>query len=123
MSRHHGRAALRLSWRVCAGLLLLSALLYAGHAWRQQQVPLQPMLPTIFEHVDHAEIQCADCHHNWLDDTGSGTCYNCHKTDETVNREVEAMFHHFCWGCHVDERMQGEESGPLRSCAGCHPAQ
>ncbi len=114
---------LRLAWPWCAAVLVFLVVLYAGHAWRQQQLARRPMLPTGFEHIDHVDIHCADCHHNWLDGTGSGICYNCHKTDAAVNREMEAIFHQFCRGCHVDERAQGEKSGPLRSCAACHPAQ
>jgi hypothetical protein len=33
---------------------------------------------------------------------------------------MEKMFHDFCFGCHVSTRMEGEESGPMRECQGCH---
>lgn len=122
MSRHHGRAAIRVSRTAVLILLLLAGLLWVGHQWRVGEIPLQPLLPTKFEHFDHATTQCADCHHNWVDDTGSGTCYNCHKMDAEVSLEMEPMFHEFCWGCHIETRQEEEEAGPVRECALCHPA-
>lgn len=123
MSGHHRAAALRVSRAALALLFLLAGLLYGIHHWRQQAIPLQPLLPTKFEHIDHGAIQCADCHHNWVDDTGSGTCYLCHKSSPEVNIEMEPMFHEFCWGCHIDKRRDQaeEEAGPVRECSLCHP--
>ena len=121
MSRHHGAAAIRVSWKTLAVVLVLAALLLGVHHWRQQAIPLQPLLPTKFEHIDHTATQCADCHHNWIDDTGSGPCYNCHKTSPEVWVEMEPMFHEFCWGCHIETRHKEEEAGPVRECALCHP--
>ncbi len=88
--------------------------------WRMDEVSQQSLLPVGFEHFDHAEQQCADCHHNFLDDTGGGACYNCHKMSEEINREMESMFHDFCRGCHIEKRLEEEDSGPLRECSGCH---
>lgn len=88
--------------------------------WRRQAIPQQPLLPVSFAHEDHRDVQCIDCHHNFVDGSGGGTCYACHKHDETVAHEIEAMFHELCEGCHVEKRLAGEKSGPMRECSGCH---
>lgn len=106
---------------VLAGLLAAVLLLYLAESYRAHTAPDQPLLPVIFEHGDHSETPCADCHHNFIDDSGGGTCYNCHKFDPDIAEEVETMFHDFCFGCHVSTRAEGEESGPMRECGGCHP--
>lgn len=121
MSRHHGSAAVRMSLPALLILLALAALLYAGHEWRLGAIPRQPLLPTLFEHADHTATQCADCHHNWVDDTGGGACYNCHKMSPEISVEMESMFHELCWGCHIEKRQEEEEAGPVRECSLCHP--
>ncbi len=80
----------------------------------------RPLLPVTFDHADHRETACADCHHNFVDDTGGGTCYNCHKYEPEIAAHIEDMFHEFCFTCHVQMRVEGEESGPMRECGGCH---
>lgn len=100
---------------------LLAVVLYLVHQWRLEAVPVRPLLPVAFEHIDHVEEPCAECHHNFIDDTGGGACYNCHKMDPEINFEMEPMFHDYCWGCHIERAEAGEDSGPLRSCKGCHP--
>lgn len=105
-------------------LVLLAVLLlvfaYAGFARRQTAMLQRPLLPVAFEHIDHNEQPCADCHHNYVDDTGGGACYNCHKLTPELAPEMESMFHHFCRGCHVEKRMHAQESGALRQCSLCH---
>tara|TARA_R110001592_G_scaffold363372_1_gene685985 strand:- start:90768 stop:91115 length:348 start_codon:yes stop_codon:yes gene_type:complete len=108
-----------------AGLLgLLAAFLlvlsYAGFAWRQAALHERPLLPVAFEHIDHNTEPCAVCHHNFVDDTGGGACYNCHKLTPELVPEMEGMFHDFCRGCHVEKRAHGGDSGPLRQCSLCH---
>ena len=98
----------------------LVIVLYRVEAWRRQAIPEQPLLPVSFGHEDHRDIQCIDCHHNFVDGTGGGTCYACHKLDEDVGHDIELIFHRFCEGCHVEKRLAGEKSGPLRECRGCH---
>ena len=120
MSRRHGQAAIRISMVAVLVLLVLLALLIAGLAWRESAIPLRPQLPVAFEHADHASEQCADCHHNFIDDTGGGACYNCHKMSADINAQMEAMFHDFCRDCHIQKRHQGEDSGPVRECSLCH---
>lgn len=97
----------------------LSAI-YLLWQYRLTLIPQQPQLPTHFLHKDHEKTPCAQCHHNYVDDTGGGTCYACHKHTKDLNLDMEAMFHRFCWQCHQDEQAKGEESGPIRSCQGCH---
>tara|TARA_R110002110_G_C13470525_1_gene721015 strand:+ start:133809 stop:134186 length:378 start_codon:yes stop_codon:yes gene_type:complete len=123
MSRHRARAALRVSLSLVVTALVLAGFLLALHQWRVTALPQQALLPTKFEHFDHVATQCVECHHNWVDETGSGPCYNCHKTDPQVNIEMEPMFHDFCWGCHIEKRLdpQEEEAGPVRECSLCHP--
>lgn len=102
-------------------VVLLGALLAVAEMWRRQAIPLRPLLPVSFEHADHREEPCADCHHNFLDGTGGGTCYGCHKSDPEISYHMEEMFHDFCEGCHVEKRLEGEEeTGPPRECGGCH---
>ena len=103
-----------------AGLVVASLLLVAAEQYRVATVTSKPLLPVSFEHLDHRETQCADCHHNFLDDTGGGTCYNCHKYTPDIAPDIEKMFHDFCFACHVTTRREGEDSGPMRECAGCH---
>ncbi len=104
---------------VIASLLLLVGSLAIGE-YRDRVLPERPPLPVAFEHGDHAGVGCADCHHNFIDGSGGGACYNCHKMDPEINREMEQMFHDFCRACHLKARLTGEESGPLRQCSLCH---
>jgi Class III cytochrome C family len=105
---------------VLAGLVLAGLLLLVAESYRSHYSVEQPALPVVFEHQDHIDTACAECHHNFVDDTGGGVCYHCHKFSPDIASENEKMFHDFCFGCHVDKRWEGEESGPMRECAGCH---
>ena len=102
------------------GLALAFVLLISAEAYRIRYAPEEPLLPVIFEHGDHTETECVECHHNFIDNTGGGTCYNCHKYSPEIAGEIEKMFHDFCFDCHVTQRLTGEDSGPMRECAGCH---
>jgi hypothetical protein len=107
------------------GLLVVLAiltllLLYLGFGWRQSVIVESPLLPVAFEHIDHNQQPCAECHHNYIDDSGGGVCYTCHKLTPELAPEMESMFHDFCRGCHVQKRAHGEDSGPLRQCSLCH---
>ena len=78
------------------------------------------VLPVDFVHADHTSVGCVDCHHNYVDDTGQGFCYACHKEHEDIAAETEQMFHDFCRGCHVEKAIDGEDGGPPRVCGQCH---
>lgn len=78
------------------------------------------ILPMSFAHQDHVAVNCIDCHHNYVDDTGGGLCMNCHVTDPQVWPLLEHQFHDLCRGCHEDRAALGEEGGPPRQCVACH---
>ena len=78
------------------------------------------MLPLTFAHVDHTEVSCVACHHDFADDTGPGLCLDCHKRDPTVAHLIEEQFHDLCRGCHAELAAEGEAAGPLRACNACH---
>ena len=81
----------------------------------------EPLLPMTFAHIDHIEQNCVDCHHNFQDDIGpGGLCIGCHQTSEKVSHLIEQQFHGLCMGCHMKVHLQGQETGPLRSCTACH---
>ena len=98
----------------------LAILVWQGWDYRQRELARRPQLDVAFEHIHHQPVACAECHHNWVDGTGSGTCYLCHKSDPAINRQMEEMFHSLCRSCHVRTRGEGDESGPLRECSLCH---
>lgn len=99
---------------------LLAVAGYQLHHYRAVAIAAHPMLPVNFEHRDHSEVSCTQCHHDFIDDSGSGTCYACHKFRSDLAPRMEEMFHQLCRDCHLDTRVKGEDSGPLRSCARCH---
>ncbi len=104
------------------GLVLAILLLLIAENYRSRHSIAQPMLPVSFDHIDHTDTQCTECHHNFIDETGGGTCYNCHKYTPAIASEIEKMFHDLCFSCHVTKRLEGEDSGPMRECGACHPS-
>lgn len=82
--------------------------------------PEGDLLAVYFAHADHVDQSCISCHHNYVDDTGMGMCFDCHKTDPEVKDIIEEQFHELCMGCHLDEQAQGLEYGPTRQCIECH---
>lgn len=95
--------------------------------------PHGTMLSVTFAHADHVNQQCIECHHNYVDDTGTGLCFDCHKTDPQVADLIETQFHTLCRDCHIKEARRVNSSaydgaktltsdghGPLRACASCH---
>ncbi len=81
------------------------------------------MLAVKFAHADHVDQTCISCHHNYVDDTGQGLCFDCHKTDPAVAELIETQFHDLCRGCHLDEALAGHAThGPTRRCISCHVA-
>jgi len=109
-----------LIWTVGLSLLAGSGyLLSLGQARLRAQ---RPMLPLTFAHLDHRQVNCVACHHNFTDDTGQGLCFDCHKTDPGINAHIETQFHDLCRDCHVDQQRLGEDGGPVRQCSDCHTA-
>lgn len=80
----------------------------------------EPILPMTFAHADHSGINCARCHHNFVDGTGSGPCMTCHVTRDELWPVLEQQFHGLCRGCHTDKSALGEKSGSPRRCISCH---
>ena len=78
------------------------------------------ILPMTFAHEDHVPVNCVDCHHNYIDDTGGGLCMNCHVTDAQVWPLFEQQYHELCRGCHEEKTALGEDGGPPRRCIDCH---
>lgn len=81
-----------------------------------------PVLPMTFAHMDHVTVNCIDCHHNYVDDTGDGNCMTCHMTDEELWQDLEKQFHTLCRDCHAEREATGEDGGPPRRCISCHMA-
>ena len=106
--------------RLLIGAAIAAALLAGLVVWHNESIRQHAILPVAFEHLDHQNIQCTDCHHNYIDDTGHDSCYSCHKHDQSVALEIEEMFHDFCRDCHVEEARKGLVSGPFRVCQECH---
>jgi len=104
---------------VLIGLSLAVLLLFFAEQYRAGNSPNEPMLPVVFEHGDHTETACTNCHHDYLDNSGSGLCYTCHKQSPEIAADMQAMFHDFCFDCHVSKR-QDDDAGPQRECSGCH---
>jgi predicted CXXCH cytochrome family protein len=78
-------------------------------------------LHAFFPHENHRTVNCIACHHNYVDKTGFGSCYDCHRSARAdLPQAMEATFHEFCRDCH--SRLAREESkhGPVRECSGCH---
>ena len=88
--------------------------------YREGQIVAKPMLPVAFVHADHTTINCVECHHDYVDDSGLGTCYACHKADPELARNMQQHYHDLCRGCHVEKRHEEEKGGPLRVCSDCH---
>lgn len=78
------------------------------------------ILPVTFGHIDHTTVNCVTCHHNYVDDSGQGLCFDCHKTDPEVVALIEDQFHALCRDCHVEKQREGEAGGPTRDCHACH---
>lgn len=90
--------------------------------YREQKMLAQPLLPVAFVHADHISVNCVDCHHDFNDESGLGTCFACHKSEPELVLNMQEHFHNFCRGCHVEKRLEEEKGGPLRRCGDCHVA-
>ena len=78
-------------------------------------------LHAFFPHEKHRTVQCVACHHNFVDATGTGGCYACHRsTRSDLPQAAEATFHEFCRDCHRTLDAEHDKHGPVRECSGCH---
>jgi hypothetical protein len=113
---------------VFAAIVLAGALVVAFGSPVAKEKPVRDfyyeapdrILPMSFAHLDHVPVNCVDCHHNYVDDTGGGLCMNCHVTDQSVWPLFERQFHDLCRTCHEEKAALGEEGGPPRQCMACH---
>jgi hypothetical protein len=108
-------------WLIAGGSLVLASLLGVWlSTLRHAQIDRAPMLPVNFAHLDHQEVNCIDCHHNFVDTTGDGLCFDCHKRDPDIAPAMEQMFHDLCRGCHTQRQHDDQDAGPQRACFSCH---
>jgi predicted CXXCH cytochrome family protein len=80
-------------------------------------------LPLYFPHEKHTTVNCAICHHNFIDKTGVDSCLDCHRSARSdLTESAEATFHTFCRNCHTDlaQTPTTSKHGPTRACAACH---
>ena len=103
-------------------LVVIAAEIQSEDAAHPNRVPhpAGTMLAVSFAHADHTHETCISCHHNYVDDTGTGMCFDCHKTDESVGDLIEEQFHGLCRDCHIEKQAAGEAYGPTRQCNACH---
>lgn len=115
-------ALLLLAFATLALLLGWTAQAYIENPDNPQRIPMGQSftLPVSFAHVDHTGENCLYCHHNYVDDTGQGLCFECHRTDPEVSHLFEEQFHDMCRGCHEDKHLESADHGPTRQCIACH---
>tara|TARA_B100000965_G_C19447848_1_gene693816 strand:- start:20 stop:391 length:372 start_codon:yes stop_codon:yes gene_type:complete len=108
-------------------LMFLAWIIFFGATFTDQESEpkyyhgsIEPILPMTFAHIDHQSVNCLDCHHNFIDDTGDEACMTCHVTNPDVWPLFESQFHELCRGCHIDLAIKHKDSGPLRRCMLCH---
>jgi Class III cytochrome C family len=78
-------------------------------------------LRAYFPHENHRTVGCITCHHNFVDRTGAGSCFDCHRgTRPDLPQAAEATFHEFCRDCHSGLARERSKHGPVRECSGCH---
>ena len=109
-------------WIALGSVIVLVLILIGGllSALRNAQIDAAPMLPVNFAHLDHQQVNCIECHHNFVDTTGDGLCFDCHKRDPDIAAEMETMFHDLCRDCHVERQHDDLDGGPPRACFACH---
>jgi predicted CXXCH cytochrome family protein len=110
---------------VVCSLAALAALLPTSAARALREPFLRRSQPLLlhFPHQKHWAIDCLQCHHNFADTTGSGSCISCHRSARADLRVgVEARFHELCLGCHRDPPAIASGHGPVTGCDSCHAA-
>lgn len=119
-----GRHSRKILLVAIAASIAMMALLKAGATvyLREPFVSRTTQLKVDFPHDRHRQLDCVACHHNFIDQTGSGSCYACHRSARADLRfGAEARFHDFCLGCHRDPPRHFEHHGPVSGCETCHP--
>jgi predicted CXXCH cytochrome family protein len=116
----HSRLVLTI---VLGALLALIALLKPGAtlALREPFLRRNELLVLAFPHDRHRAVSCIQCHHNFVDHSGDGSCISCHRSNRAALRVgAEARFHDFCLGCHRDPPAYLRGHGPVSGCITCH---
>jgi hypothetical protein len=118
----------RLPWTIvasCITIAVLALLPTPIGGLRLLQPAMTPSrLHAFFPHEQHRSVDCVTCHHNFIDKTGAGNCYDCHRSTRPDLRQAsEATFHAFCRGCHLDLALERSKHGPVRECSRCHTEQ
>jgi hypothetical protein len=114
-------AALVLALVLGSALILFAPLSRAiVLALREPLVKRSTALPIEFPHEKHRAVDCVVCHHNFVDRTGEGGCYDCHRNSPAITLELEARFHDFCLDCHRDPPRALKHHGPVTGCDTCH---
>jgi predicted CXXCH cytochrome family protein len=86
-----------------------------------QTATMPAPLHAFFPHENHRTVNCIVCHHNFVDKTGFGSCYDCHRSARAdLPQALEATFHRFCRDCHSALAREQSKHGPVRECSGCH---
>jgi hypothetical protein len=81
-------------------------------------------LHAYFPHEKHRTVNCIACHHNFVDKSGAGSCFDCHRSARhDLPQASEATFHEFCRDCHRNLAIERSKHGPVRECSGCHIEQ
>ena len=107
---------------IIAGIIVAAGSLWALREFQHKLRVAAPMLPVTFAHKAHQAVNCIACHHDYVDNSGQGLCFDCHKSDPEIQALIETQFHELCWGCHVEKQAEGEDHGPTRQCSACHEA-
>ena len=107
---------------IALGVFLAALLLWLLVSGQQALRRNAAMLPLTFAHADHRNVNCVECHHNFVDRTGHGLCFECHQKHPAVSALMEAQFHALCRDCHLAKQRLGEDGGPVRRCLDCHRA-
>jgi predicted CXXCH cytochrome family protein len=108
---------------VLASLSALLALMRPGSALslREPILARSASLVLDFPHDKHRSVDCIQCHHNFVDRSGQGSCIDCHRSRTAgIQVGIEARFHDFCLGCHRDPPAHFTSHGPVTGCEACH---
>ena len=104
-----------------AVLLLLPVPTATSHLLEPAMSP--ELVAVHFPHEKHTKVACVTCHHNFVDKTGLGSCFDCHRSSRPdLTASAEATFHVFCRGCHTQlaATRSADPHGPTRACSECH---
>jgi Class III cytochrome C family/Ferric reductase like transmembrane component len=108
---------------VAASVGLLSTLLASGTPLALRQAPIARHEPLAIEfpHDKHRKVACLQCHHNFTDGRGDGSCVSCHRSGRgDLQLAAEPRFHDFCLRCHRNPPVDFERHGPVTGCTTCH---